>query len=282
MLIDTHQHLIFRNRFGYAWTKDIPALSRGDFTPEDYLALTAGKDIGGAIFMETGVDDADYQAEARFVADLVADPGLHLLGQIASCRPEDDDGFEAWLDECEGLSVVGFRRILHVVPDELSQAETFRHNLRRIGTRGLPFDICFLPKQLPLAVELARACDETTLILDHCGVPDIAGGGLDPWRADIDALASMPNVLCKLSGISAYCAPGTAVLDTLRPHVDHVLAAFGAERMVWGGDWPVVNLADGLPKWIDLTQDILAGMSRNEADNLSHLTAERVFGIRMR
>ena len=85
--------------------------------------------------METGVDDADYQAEARLVAGMVGQSGL--LGQVASCRPEEDAGFEAWLDECEGLQVHGFRRILHVMPDELSQTPTFRRNLARIGARGL-------------------------------------------------------------------------------------------------------------------------------------------------
>lgn len=212
-LIDTHLHLIYRGRLGYGWTSGIPSLATGDFTMDDYTALTEGLGVAGSIFMETGVDDADYKTEARFVAGLVGKNGL--LGQIASCRPEDEAGFDAWLDECEGLHVHGFRRILHAMPDELSQSATFRRNLTKIGARGRAFDICVLARQLPIAADLARACPDQPLVLDHCGVPDIAGGGFTDWARDMAALAALPHVHVKLSVINAYCAAGTANLTTL-------------------------------------------------------------------
>jgi len=227
--------------------------------------------------METGVDDADYQAEARLAAGLVGAGGV--LGQIAACRPEEDAGFEAWLDECEGLGVRGFRRILHVMPDALSQTEGFRRNLRRIGARGRVFDLCMLARQLPLAADLARACPDQMLVLDHCGVPDIAGGAFDVWADGITAMARYPHVVVKLSGVTAYCAPGTATVETLRPWFDHVLAAFGPDRMLWGSDWPVVDLGAGLPGWIAMTEALLAPLSGAERDNICHATARRVYGL---
>lgn len=275
--IDTHLHLIARDKLGYGWTAGIPSLATGDFTFADYLALTAGRGVVGAVFMETGVDDADYQAEARLVAGMIGQGGL--MGQIASCRPEDDAGFDAWLDECEGLHVHGFRRILHVMPDELSQTPTFRRNLARIGARGLAFDVCVLARQLPIALDLAKACPNQPLVLDHCGVPDIAGQAFEDWAKGITALAALPHVHVKLSGITAYCAPGTATRATLQPWVDHVLTAFGPARMLWGGDWPVVNLGVGLPDWIALTRDLLQGLSQSEQDQIGHGTARRVYRL---
>ena len=276
-LIDTHLHLIYRDRLGYAWTSGIPALATGDFTLADYAALIAGRGIAGALFMEAGVDDADYKTEARFVAGLVGQNGL--LGQIASCRPEEDEGFDHWLDECQGLKVHGFRRILHVMPDALPQTPTFRRNLAKIGARGWAFDICVLARQLPIAVDLARACPDQPLVLDHCGVPDIAGGGFSEWAKGISALAALPHVHVKMSGISAYCTTGTANKATLQPWVDHVLAAFGPKRMVWGGDWPVVNLGTGLPEWIDLSRDLLSGLSDAEESQVASATARRVYRL---
>ena len=276
-LIDTHLHLIYRDRLGYGWTSGIPPLATGDFTIADYAALTSGQGIAGSIFMETGVDDPDYKAEARFVAGLFGQGGI--LGQIASCRPEEDAGFDDWLDECEGLHVCGFRRILHVMPDELSQTPTFRRNLARIGARGRAFDICVLARQLPIAVDLARACPDQPLVLDHCGVPDIAGGGFSDWSRGIAAIAAMPHVHVKLSGITAYCAPGTANLTTLQPWVDHILGAFGADRVLWGGDWPVVNLGIGLPDWISLTRALLESLSPAEQGKVFQGTARRVYRI---
>jgi predicted TIM-barrel fold metal-dependent hydrolase len=227
--------------------------------------------------MEAGVDDSDYKTEARFVAELVGQNGL--LGQIASCRPEDDAGFDDWLDECEGLHVHGFRRILHVMPDELSQSATFRRNLTKIGGRGLAFDVCVLARQLPIALDLAQACPDQTLVLDHCGVPDIAGGGFASWAANITALAALPQMNVKLSGISAYCAPGTANLTTLQPWVDHILTTFGPNRMLWGGDWPVVNLAAGLPEWITLSRDLLSGLTSTEQAQIASGTARKVYRL---
>lgn len=276
-LIDTHQHLIWRDRLGYGWTGGIPALAEGDFLPETYQSEVAGLGILGSLFMETGVDDADYQAEARHVATQVGQHGI--LGQIASCRPEDAQGFDAWLEECAGLKVHGFRRILHVMPDELSQGETFRANLRKIGRKGWAFDLCFLARQLPIAVELARACPDQPLVLDHCGVPDIAGGAFDSWASAIADLARLPNVNVKLSGITAYCAPGTAGLATLRPWVAHVLDKFGADRMVWGSDWPVVVLGSGLREWIGLTDELLTALSPAEKASIGHLNARRIYGL---
>lgn len=276
-LIDTHLHLIARDKLGYGWTTGIPALAEGDFTLADYTSLTAGRGIVGTLFMETGVDDADYRAEARLVAGIVGQGGL--LGQVASCRPEEDAGFDAWLDECEGLHVHGFRRILHVMPDDLSQTPAFRRNLGKIGARGWAFDICVLARQLPIALALARACPDQPLVLDHCGVPDIAGDAFEDWGKGITALAALPHVNVKLSGITAYCAPGTANRATLKPWVDHVLNAFGPARMLWGGDWPVVNLGVGLPDWIDLTRDLLQGLSAAEQDLIGHGTARRIYRL---
>ena len=278
-LIDTHQHLVYPDVAGYGWTAGIPVLADKAFKLSDYQGLAGAEAVGGTLFMETGVDDADYQAEARFVADLAQTPGSRIRGLIASCRPETDAGYDAWLDECETLNVVGFRRILHVVPDDLSQTPTFRGNVRKIGARGKAFDMCFLAGQLPIAVELAKACDNNRLVLNHCGVPDIAGGGLDPWRDNMRALAALPNVTCKMSGILAYCAPGEATLDAIRPYVDHVLEVFGPDRMVWGSDWPVVDMANGMPDWMAVTDAILDGLSDNEAAKIAGENAVEIYKI---
>jgi len=276
--IDTHQHLIYRDLVGYCWTADIPALATGDFTQADYDALTDGSGVVGKVFMEVGVDEADYQTEARFVAGLVGSHGL--LGQIASIRPEFDAGFDDWLAESAVLRVVGFRRILHVVPDEVSQSDTFRRNLRKIGAAGLPFDINFLARQLGIAEALVRACPDQVFVLDHCGVPDIAGGAYEEWAGGITAIAKLPQVVVKLSGIAAYCAPGTASVAVFQRYFDHLMQSFGPDRMLWGSDWPVVNLGMRLPDWIAATRALIGGLSEDEQFAIAQGTARRVYGLK--
>ena len=280
-LLDTHQHLVYRDIASYGWTKDIPPLAKDNFILEDYKDLTEGFGIDGTLFMETGVDDSDYKKEIKFVKSLANNSDNNLIGLISSIRPETEEGFEAWLNVTIEMGVVGYRRILHVMPDETSQNEIFRRNVRKIGDVGKTFDICFLPTQLNVAKELAQACENTSMILNHCGVPSIANDGLDPWRQDIEALSQIPNVTCKLSGLMAYCAPGTASLETIEPYVDHVLKCFGPSRIVWGSDWPVVNLGKGLPEWITVTRKILEKLSADEANAIANGTAKTVYKVEL-
>ena len=280
-LLDTHQHLVYRGEADYGWTKGIPALEEGDFTVADYQRLTMDKGVGGTIFMEAAVNEGQGEGETRFVSELAKDPANGIRGIIASIHPEDDEGFDPWLEESAKLGVVAYRRILHVVADDMSQNEVFRRNVRKIGEAGKVFDMCFLARQLPIALEFATACDNTFMVLDHCGVPDIAGNDLEYWSMGIDAIANLENVACKLSGIMAYCKPGEASYEAIKPYVDHVLEAFGPERIVWGSDWPVVDLANGLPDWIDVTRQILSSLSDSEAEKIAWRNAEEIYKVKM-
>ena len=273
--IDTHQHLLYGRVLSYPWTAGLKPLASADFTLEHYRALTAARGVAGTIFME--VDAEDYRAEARLIAGLVGTSGL--LGQIASCRPEVDAGFEQWLEECISLPVLGLRRILHEAPDDLSQGQTFRRNLRKIGAAGLPFDIVALARQHVVIMDLLRACPDQSFVLDHCGVPDVAAGGYEPWATTLRALAAFPNLSAKLSGIAAYCAPGTATLATIKPYVDHLIDCFGPARIVWGSDWPVVNLRSTLPDWLTVSRALIADLSPTERAAIAHGNAKRIYGL---
>jgi predicted TIM-barrel fold metal-dependent hydrolase len=280
-LLDTHQHLIYPGPLEYGWTADSPDLAGRAFTLEDYQALTRDAGVAGTIFMEAAVDHDDHHAETRMVAEIARRAGSGILGIVSSIRPENAPGFDEWVEEGRELGVVGYRRILHVVPDDVSRTAIFRTNVSKLGALGLPFDMCFLARQLPIALELARACPDTALVLDHCGVPDIAGGSLDPWRGHVRALAALPNVAAKISGVLAYCAPGAADLAAVRPYVEHVIDCFGPGRCLWGSDWPVVNTRASLPEWVAAIRAILDTLSSDEAAAIAHRTAERMYRVRL-
>lgn len=280
-LIDTHQHLIYPDRLDYPWTQAHEALKGKGFRLDDYKALTAQAGITGTIFMECDVPEAALRTETRMIASLAEGEGSGIVGIVAACRPETDEGFQDWLEETADLGVVGYRRILHNVDDDVSRSETFRANIRRIGKHGRVFDICCLARQLPLAIELARACEDTRLMLDHCGNPDIAAGEMDPWRENITALAGLPNVTAKISGILANCAPDATDLATLRPYLDHVISAFGPQRCAWGSDWPVVDTRSDLPSWISAFRALQADLSEDEAAEIGHRSAERIYVLKM-
>ena len=145
---------------------------------------------------------------------------------------------------------------------------------------GLTFDLCFTWKQLPIARELVEKCPDVQFILDHCGVPDIASGRLDPWRGSMRDLAALPNVACKISGVLAYCNPGNASTEAVRPYVEHSIECFGWDRVVWGGDWPVCTMTSSLRQWVATSREIVGGASEDEQQKLFNRNAARIYGLK--
>lgn len=272
-IVDTHLHLVHMDRFTYPWLGGAGALNRA--WPAEAYAVEAKKlGIEAALHMEVDVAEADMEAETHYALE------VHplVVGAIAACRPESPD-FPAYLDRLAELKgVKGLRRILHTSPDQLSRGQMFRLNLRRLADKQLPFDLCVLSKQLPVGRELVESCPDVQFVLDHCGVPDVAAKALDPWRRDITALAALPNVAAKISGIVAYAGPDWTTAE-LRPFVEHIIESFGWDRVVWGSDYPVLTLTADLARWVAATREIVAGASPDEQAKLFHRNAERIYRV---
>lgn len=271
---------MYPDRFRYSWMESVPALSTGHFTLPDYRAEAAGAGVAKTLFMEAGVDDEYWQDETRFILSLAEEPANRIAGVVAGCRPESGSGsFDAWLNELVPTKTVGFRRILHVAPDELSTSAQFVRNIRQLGKRGKTFDMCFLERQLPLAVALAQHCDDTRLILDHCGVPDIASGDFQTWQRHIRRLADLPHVYCKISGLVAYCPPQASLESAIRPYVEHCVEAFGWNRIVWGSDWPVCNTTSSIGAWSSMFRKLLASEPSHVRQAVFMRNAMNVYGV---
>jgi predicted TIM-barrel fold metal-dependent hydrolase len=282
-MIDTHQHLLYPSRFRYSWTAGLPLL-QGEFRLEDYRTAAAGCGLSGAVLMEVDVDEEESGDEARFFCELAGDPKSGILGVIAAGRP-GTDGFSAQIESMLHPKLKGIRCVLHTQPDELSRIPAFRADVASLGRSGLTFDLCVLQRQLGPALDLVRSCPDTTFILDHCGVPDIAGNdapggaGFAAWQAAINELAREENVHGKISGLTTYARPDQRCVEGLQPYFDTMIAAFGPGRLVWGGDWPVVNLGSGLARWCTLTRKMLGGLSADEQANIFSANARVLYKL---
>nr|WP_299497761.1 amidohydrolase [uncultured Rhizobium sp.] len=278
MIIDTHLHLIYRDWLRYPWLKDVPALD-ADFTYERYVREARRLGISAVLHMEVDVDAVDMAAETEMVQSISHKPGNMIRGVIAACRPEDED-FPDYLEQQRANPFVkGFRRVLHVVPDDVSEGALFRENIKRLSGTGLTFDLCMLPHQIDKAKALVDLAPDVTFVLDHCGVPDIKGQGYDTWKQGITQIAERSNVRVKISGIPAYGDLETWTLDDMKPYFDHVIDAFGFNRAVWGSDWPVCTLGGGLSTWVATTQALLSGVSLEDRQALFSDNAKRLWAL---
>jgi len=249
-IVDTHQHLWDKELFHYAWLEPLQKLDRS-FRLSDYRDATSGLEIDKTVFVECDVDESQMMDEALHVLRVADDFGSRIAGIVASGRPEHD-GFKAHLDALAAHpKVKGLRRILHTSPNEVGLGERFIENVSCLKEYGLSFDICVLARQLTVAINLVSKCPDVAFILDHCGVPDVKGQSLHPWRDRILELSKFPNVTCKISGLVAYADPANWKAEDLRPFVEHVIESFGWDRVMFGSDWPVCNLTAGYTKWVE-------------------------------
>ena len=276
-LIDTHQHLWDLRQFPYSWCASIPLLNR-NFLLDDYLAAAKDTGIEKTIFVECDVDEPHALAEARHI-QLLAEKNPLIAGIVGGGRPERKD-FPDHLDALLKLRKLrGLRRVLHVVPDEISQSALFVENVSRLAQHQLTFDICVLARQLPLAITLAKRCPQVQFVLDHCGVPDVKGRAFEPWRSQLKELSALSNVACKISGLIAYANTEKWTPDDLRPWTDYAVDCFGWDRVVWGGDWPVCNLTASLKQWIDAAENLFSSATESQRAQLFYENAERIYHV---
>ena len=278
MLFDTHLHLIYKDRLSYPWLDDFDALNH-DNRFDDYSRDAARLGISGCLHMEVDVAEDQIEQETAMVAELASQPDSLMQGAISSCRPERDDFAEFLERNADNPVVKGFRRVLHVVPDETSTTGVFRDNVKRLSATGLTFDLCVLPRQLGLAAALVDHCPDVTFILDHCGVPDVVSGEIEPWRTEVRALAERPNVHAKISGVVAYGEPESWTLEDIRPFVEETVAAFGTDRVVWGSDNPVCNLGGGLATWVAATRALTSSWSDGDRTALYSANAKSLWRL---
>jgi predicted TIM-barrel fold metal-dependent hydrolase len=277
-IIDTHQHLWDLDLFRYSWLDSFPQLNRS-FRMTDYREAASGLEVVKSVHLEADVDEPYMLDETRHLLALAEQPDNPLEGVVACGRPESEN-FRSYLDKITGhRKLKGIRRVLHTQPDEVGRGSTFVKNIAALSEYGLSFDICVLARQLPITIDLVKRCPNTTFVLDHCGVPRVKERDLDPWRAHIAEIATIPNVVCKISGLVAYADPKNWTVVDLQPFVEHVIASFGWDRVLFGSDWPVCTLSASFAQWVDALKSITQPAGESNQRKLFHDNAMRVYHL---
>tara|TARA_Y100001936_G_scaffold31488_1_gene29472 strand:+ start:8107 stop:8952 length:846 start_codon:yes stop_codon:yes gene_type:complete len=278
MLFDTHVHLIYPNKLSYPWLSDVPALNK-PYDYEEYKITANRLGIEGCFHMEVDVSERDIKNETNMLEDLRNQTDSKIKGIISACRPEQQ-GFDVFLNWAAQKTIIkGFRRVLHVVSDDISQSSLFRENIKLLSNTDLTFDLCARADQLPIIEELIDECPNVKFILDHCGVPDIKNDMFASWAASMKTISQRPNVTAKISGIIAYGDAESWKLTDIKPYFDHTVDVFGIDRIIWGSDSPVCKLGGGLPTWVGLTHTLTAEWSKTERQSFYRENAYKLWNM---
>jgi L-fuconolactonase len=271
-LIDSHVHIWDPTVLEYDWLNG--ELDR-PYLPADYRAGAPA--VTGVIFVEAGpTSNTDEVAWAESLG------WPELLGIVAHASLEQGRGVVREIEALrEAGPTVGIRRLLQDEPLSFFDEPALLEGLRELARTGLPFDACIRHHQIAALTALVARVPELPVVLDHLAKPPVASGDDGTWERDLRALAALPHVSVKLSGMPPELSDDQQLPAAARPWLEVALDAFGADRAMVGSDWPVSamsprRLAPG--RWLSMVLDELAA-SPAEREQLSWRTASRFYGV---
>jgi L-fuconolactonase len=257
-IIDSHIHLLDRRRFSYSWNNGsswATATTKLDrnWTADDLTSYAKPYCVGGFVFIEADVDMPQYFDEAEWVAH-IAESDARIMACVACLPLERGVSIEPEIARMANLRTVrGARRLIQNMADSsIILQSAFLDAVRLLSRYGLSFDLCVDPHQLAHTIEMVRQCPSVSFILDHMGKPGVKENRLESWREYIEQIASFPNVVCKISGLLTQADHVSWKEEQVLPLIDHVIGCFGVDRVLFGGDWPVLELAASYREWVDV------------------------------
>jgi L-fuconolactonase len=268
-IIDTHLHIWDHSRLKYSAFEGSPLFSK-NFHVEDYRRDLGPVELEAMVFLECyadfGPERGQYLEEIAFVEEEAKrDPGIKAIVPMAPL--EWGARVEPMLAEMKTHPTVrGIRRIVEfdADPRALTLSESFIEGVNLLEKFGFHFEINVNHTQMDIVREFVKHIPNVKMILDHCGKPGIKEGALAQYRDDIKELSKVPNLWIKLSDLPVEADFKTWTEADLRPYIDATFENFGFDRTIYAGDWPICLQATTLPRWVDVLDRALAGVSERD------------------
>lgn len=273
MIVDSHFHAWRLARGDYGWlTPALGGLYR-DFGIEDWQRQAAPLGVRRGVLVQA----APTEAETRYLLELAA-PHEGVAGVVGWADLLAPDASERVAELARQPKLKGLRPMLQDIadPDWVLQA-ALAPALRAMAGAGLVFDALIHPHQLPRIRELARRHPSLRIVIDHAGKPGIAQGQWEPWGQELRRIAEETEAVCKLSGLMTQAGSGAG--EVLGPWMRHVLECFGAGRVIWGSDWPVLGASGSYEGWWLVSRGVCAGLTDGERDAIFGGNACRVYRL---
>ena len=274
-MIDAHVHFWrLSRRDNVALTPTMRPIYM-DREPADLKPIIDAAGVGRVVVVQA----AETLAEALFIIGLAREfpwiAGIVAWVELASPAVEEEVRAIAWNSVVKGVRPVrdDNRSIAWMLDSRLDRG------FRALQDNAFSLDILVQNwREIPLGTLLAKRWPGLAIVLDHCGKPDIANNLFDPWARHIDELASLPNVVCKFSGLLNCARPGASAAD-VQIYAKHVLKAFGPNRLMWASDWPPLDLASDYATWKRISDSVLQRLPGAQRHSVMVGTARRVYRL---
>lgn len=266
-IVDSHIHFWDPEQLNYSWLQEVPTLNRAFLPPQLAQAATA-VNLQKIVFVQADCTPEDALAEVAWVSDL-AQTEPRIQGIVAFAPLEDGVDCASYLEKLQAYPLVkGVRRLIQSEAPGFATQPEFIAGVQQLVSFGFSFDICIVHSQMAEAIALVEQCPEVSFVLDHFGKPAIADNQMEPWAAQVRTLAQFPHVSCKLSGLVTEADHNNWTDADLRPYIEVALDAFGSQRLMFGGDWPVSELATSYQQWVETADLLLSALSEENKNRI--------------
>ena len=287
-IVDTHQHLWDLDRLHLPWLDRAGPLLKRNYLMADYLKAVEGLNVTRAVYMEVEVAPDELDREADWIIDVCRKADSPTVSAVIGGHPESDN-FRSYITRFKGNRYV--KGVRSPYPADGASNPKFIDGLKLLGELGFSYDLLADPSQVLQTAKVVEACKDTRFILDHCGNAGtkfyMPAAGKDAalldrrkkWEEGLAALASHKNVICKISGVAEAGDPADATAENIAPVINRCINAFGDDRVIFAGNWPVVLKSLTLKQWVEIAKQITAPRGNAFQRKLFSENAVRFYGL---
>lgn len=275
MRIDAHHHLWSYHPSEYGWMDESMGVLKRDYLPAELAGEMKKTGITGSVVVQArqSVEETRWLLEQAELNPFIKG----VVGWFALSSGQLQDQLERFASHPR---LVGARHVIHDEPDDDYMLQpAFLGGIERLQAHNLVFDLLLFPRHLSRALILARSFPGQRFVLDHMAKPRIRSGQLEPWQGDLEALASMPNVWCKVSGMVTEANRDQWRYEEFVPYLDVVFGAFGTHRIMVGSDWPVCRLAGEYAEVMGIPLRYTRGCNRHQLERIYGLNAAECYQL---
>ena len=259
--IDSHQHFWIYNDVRDAWITDDMEVIRRNFLPADLQQVLLQNGITGCVAVQAD----QSEQETDFLVGLAQNH--EFIKGVVGWVDLQADNLEERLQHYASIKLIkGFRHVLQAEEGEFMLQLSFVNGVALLKQYGFTYDILVKPHQLSFVKEFVAKFPDQPFVIDHLAKPYIKDRRIDSWREDMIKIAAFPNVSCKISGMVTEADWTMWQPDDFTPYLDVVFSAFGSDRVMFGSDWPVCNLAGGYKGVMGVIDSYIDKLTENEQE----------------
>jgi L-fuconolactonase len=272
--IDAHQHFWKFDPVRDSWIDETMQKIQRDFLPEDLLPLFQENQFSGCV----AVQASQSEDETNFLVNLAAKNDF--IKGVVGWVDLRGVTIEERLNHFSSNKIIkGFRHVVQGEADDFMLRKDFQNGIAALKQFNYTYDILIFHRQLPAAINLVNQFPEQPFVIDHIAKPDIKSGDIASWKKGIEEISKAENLWCKISGMVTEANWKTWKADDLKPYLDVIFENFSADKLMFGSDWPVLNVASDYTEVVKNLEDYIAQLAVQNQNKIWHENATSFYKL---